>query len=125
MHPTLRGLCEAHLEKSFLAHLPIRVAVSYRGPDEQAVAFTKGASLATFGKSPHNFDPCLGYDVVFLPESPGDKDVYDLSTIPADVEWDMVGRVGKEVGLEWGGDWVKLKDRPHFQLANWRQYVKA
>src|SRR5437868_3369367 len=32
-----------------------------------------------------------------------------------------VGRIGKELGLVWGGDWPKLKDCPHFELPNWRE----
>ena len=30
-----------------------------------------------------------------------------------------VGQIGKSIGLEWGGDWKSIKDKPHFQLANW------
>jgi len=29
-----------------------------------------------------------------------------------------VGAIGKSVGLEWGGDWTRLPDRPHFQLPS-------
>jgi peptidoglycan LD-endopeptidase CwlK len=31
-------------------------------------------------------------------------------------KYDEVGKLGKELGLEWGGDWTTIKDRPHFQL---------
>ena len=30
-----------------------------------------------------------------------------------------VGSIGKSLGLEWGGDWTKPVDKPHFQLPNW------
>lgn len=30
-----------------------------------------------------------------------------------------VGRIGKSIGLEWGGDWTSIKDKPHFQLPDW------
>lgn len=30
-----------------------------------------------------------------------------------------VGRIGKSLGLEWGGDWKSIKDKPHFQLKDW------
>lgn len=29
-----------------------------------------------------------------------------------------VGKIGRSIGLEWGGDW-KFKDLPHFQLPDW------
>lgn len=34
---------------------------------------------------------------------------------PQGVYWDVLGALGKKVGLVWGGDW-KVKDRPHFEL---------
>ena len=31
------------------------------------------------------------------------------------VFWAIVGKVGKEMGFTWGGDWTKFVDKPHFQ----------
>lgn len=30
-----------------------------------------------------------------------------------------VGKIGQSIGLEWGGAWKSIKDKPHFQLPNW------
>lgn len=30
-----------------------------------------------------------------------------------------VGKIGQSIGLEWGGAWKSLKDKPHFQLPDW------
>lgn len=30
-----------------------------------------------------------------------------------------VGRIGQSIGLEWGGVWITIKDKPHFQLSDW------
>ncbi len=30
--------------------------------------------------------------------------------------YDRAGQIGKELGLVWGGDWKRTKDRPHFEL---------
>lgn len=35
---------------------------------------------------------------------------------PTGKDWQTIGAIGRSLGLEWGGDWVK-KDFPHFQLA--------
>ena len=32
--------------------------------------------------------------------------------------FEKVGALGKQIGLEWGGDWT-IKDRPHLQLPDW------
>ena len=31
--------------------------------------------------------------------------------------WNLIGELGKEQGLVWGGDWKTLVDKPHFQLT--------
>jgi len=32
--------------------------------------------------------------------------------------WNIFGRIARECGLEWGGDWKKFPDKPHVQ---WRR----
>lgn len=33
--------------------------------------------------------------------------------------FERVGKLGKSIGLEWGGDWKSPVDKPHFQLPYW------
>ena len=35
-----------------------------------------------------------------------------------------VGKIGKSLGLEWGGDWKSPVDKPHFQLSDWGSTTK-
>jgi peptidoglycan L-alanyl-D-glutamate endopeptidase CwlK len=35
---------------------------------------------------------------------------------PGGLVWDEMGAEGHRLGLQWGGDWVTFRDRPHFQL---------
>lgn len=30
-----------------------------------------------------------------------------------------VGKIGQKLGLEWGGTWTSIVDKPHFQLPDW------
>ena len=30
-------------------------------------------------------------------------------------QYSTLGTIGKNLGLEWGGDWKNIVDRPHFQ----------
>ena len=58
------------------------------------------------GQSNHNFgvawDIGVFKDGAYQPESPLYK---------------KVGAIGKGLGLEWGGDWKKFPDEPHFQVV--------
>lgn len=52
---------------------------------------------------------------------------YDLCPIVNErAAWDRLdlfvelGRIGKELGLVWGGDCPHLVDRPHFEIPGWR-----
>ena len=51
--------------------------------------------------------------------------IYDGARLSWDAHilplYDEAGSVGRDLGLEWGGDWPYPKtDRPHYQLPNWR-----
>ena len=58
------------------------------------------------GYSWHNFG--RAFDIV--PMRRADR----LMPVWASPFWRAIGEIGKQVGLEWGGDWTK-PDRPHFQ----------
>ena len=55
------------------------------------------------GSSYHNFG--LAFDIAFRV---GGK-------ITWDGPWETVGAIGRSIGLRWGGDFQKFKDRPHFE----------
>jgi LAS superfamily LD-carboxypeptidase LdcB len=60
------------------------------------------------GESYHNYG--LAVDVVPLL---GNGDNWNTS----EATWQLVGQAGKDVKLEWGGNWTSFVDRPHFQLT--------
>ncbi len=35
---------------------------------------------------------------------------------PQEKDWQILGEIGRNLGLFWGGDWKTFKDFPHFQL---------
>lgn len=39
--------------------------------------------------------------------------------------FEQVGRIGKEIGFTWGGDWKSFPDRPHFQWDDGKRYTSA
>lgn len=95
--------------------------------EEQNALYAKGRTApgpkvtnARGGYSNHNFG--VAFDIGFFR---GGKYISDGP------EYDVAGKVGKELGLEWGGDWTSIVDKPHFQyrtgltVAQMRERVAA
>jgi peptidoglycan LD-endopeptidase CwlK len=92
--------------------IEVKVIAGLRTYAEQDALFAQGRTApgrrvtnAKGGESNHNFGIAFDIGVFsgkeYLPESPS---------------YDAVGAIGLDMGLEWGGSWVTLVDKPHFQL---------
>ena len=77
--------------------------VSAQFPIGRKVTNSKG------GESFHNFR--VAFDCVPV-DSKGHA-IWDSVKL-----WQEIGQIGIELGLEWGGNFVSFKDKPHFQLTN-------
>jgi len=93
----------------------LRITSSYRSFDEQASLYVQGRGLpgsvvtnAKPGESSHNYG--LSVDVVDR------KSGYNI-------DWKELGKIGKQSGLKWGGDWWKFIDRPHFYHPLTNKYM--
>ena len=91
----------------------LRVTSGLRTIKEQNKLYAQGRTRpgkivtnAKGGKSYHNFG--LAVDIVEI------KNGKALWTNP---DWNKIADLGKSLGLEWGGDWVSIKDKPHFQVS--------
>lgn len=110
LHPELvnriRGLV---IEMSNLGHV-IDIVQGYRSFEEQNKLFLKRPKVtnAKGGFSWHNYG--LAVDFAF-------RDKNGKINFSESNPWDKMGEIGIKNGLEWGGDWVKFKDRPHFQIT--------
>ena len=70
-------------------------------PMGQTVTNAKG------GQSYHNFK--VAFDVVPVVHG---KAIWNNNKV-----WQQVGKLGTELGLEWGGNFKSIKDMPHFQYT--------
>ena len=84
----------------------------YRSIEEQdklyAMGRTKPGKIVTNargGYSWHNFGLAADYAFVIN------------GKVTWNGPWDTFGKIARECGLEWGGDWTKFKDRPHVQMT--------
>lgn len=98
------------------------ITCTFRNKKEQDELYSIGRTVkgkkvtnARGGESPHNYNPSFAFDIAFV-------------NIQRKLDWsislfeDFAGII-KEVSNEviWGGDFRSFKDRPHFELKNWRQ----
>lgn len=104
-----------------------RFSHTLRTFEEQDALYAKGRSAkgrivtnAKGGHSYHNYG--LAIDIVLLKDTNGDGS-YDTASWETNVDFDGDGKadwmevvaVFKKYGYEWGGDWKRFKDLPHFQ----------
>ena len=94
----------------------LRFTSVFRTVDEQNVLFKKRPKVtqAKGGQSIHNYG--LAFDMVILIDKDGDGK-FEAVSWSIDEHWITVVQFFKAKGWEWGGDWKKFKDAPHFQKA--------
>lgn len=129
-HPNIRQELEQYyIECNNLLPKGVRLrfAYVYRSIKEQDALFNQRPKVtnARGGQSIHNYG--LAFDIVIL----RDKD--NNGTFES-IDWNINSEYFKTVvayfkskGYEWGGDWKKFKDYPHFQKTfgyTWQQLKK-
>lgn len=124
LHPLLKPLCQEFLDRCADEGIRALLTCTYRSPKEQDSIYAQGRTKpgkkvtnAKGGQSKHNFEihgkpAAKAFDIAIK----GPNNTLNWDT--ASPEWKRVGRIGKSLGLVWGGDWQKLKDYPHFELAS-------
>jgi len=105
-------------------YVRLRFSHVYRSPKEQDILFSKKPKVtnARGWQSIHNYG--LAFDIVLLIDK--DKNgTFETATwdtlkdfdFDGTADWMEVVKVFKDAGWEWGGDWKKFPDAPHFQKA--------
>ena len=108
VQPSARSL----VQRAASCGIQIKVISALRSYAEQDALYAQGRTArgkkvtnAKGGYSNHNFG--IAFDIgvfsgsTYLPESP---------------KYSAVGALGVDLGLEWGGNWTSIVDKPHFQL---------
>lgn len=86
--------------------ITVKITSGTRTYAEQDKLFAQGGvTKARGGQSNHNFG--LAFDLTIFD---GDKPVWESA------EYKTLGKLGKSLGLTWGGDWTSIVDEPHFEL---------
>ncbi len=123
--PVVEVKCEQFIANCKAEAIDIIVTGTYRSLEEQNAEYAIGRTIdidkpivthAKGGQSLHNWG--VAFDI--CPVVRG-KVVYDDNIL-----WEKIARIGKELGLEWGGDWTIFPDKPHFQYTlgyTWQDFL--
>jgi peptidoglycan L-alanyl-D-glutamate endopeptidase CwlK len=114
VHPELSARIHRAATSLLTQGISIEVVQGLRTYAEQDALYAQGRTKpgrrvtnARGGQSNHNFG--LAVDVCpFVAQQP------DWNAPHA--TWVKIGDAGKAEGLEWGGDWISIRDNPHLQL---------
>lgn len=118
LHPQVQELCRRFMAECKKADIDVLITSTYRDHESQNALYAQGRTKpgnkvtnARGGQSWHNWR--VAFDVVPMRHG---KPVW--GTTGDDLRlWQSVGAIGRACGLEWGGDWRRFKDLPHFQFT--------
>jgi len=118
-HPKLRDeLLSLYLQCNKLLPVGVRLRFSYvfRSPAEQHALFLQRPKVtnADSWQSIHNYG--LAFDIVILYDKNGDG-TFETASWDDNEYFKTVVNFFKSKGYEWGGDWKKFPDKPHFQKS--------
>lgn len=125
LHPTLQKKIKELKKLCADNGITIRITECLRTVSEQDALYAKGrtkpGSKVTNcqGKSyssMHQWGVAFDYVIDQDTDKDGDVDINDLYCSKL---MNVVGKLGQSIGLEWGGSWKSIVDKPHFQLPDW------
>ena len=114
LKPKVKRLAEELIKESKKQGIQIIVVQGLRTIEEQDALYAKGRTVkgrivtnAKGGQSFHNFG--VAFDICPIVNG---KAAWDYTEL-----FKKVGSIAESLGLEWGGNWKKFKDLPHFQYT--------
>ena len=117
-HPRLIDLSKKLVSACRGQGLIIGIGESFRTKEEQDALYAKGrtapGNIVTNAKG-SSYSSHHQWGTAFDIYRNDGMGVYTDS----DGFFAKVGKIGKSIGLEWGGDWKSPVDKPHFQLPDW------
>ncbi len=110
--PEVQPAARALVQKAAQNGIQIKIISGLRSYSEQDELYAQGRTKpgvkvtnARGGYSNHNFG--IAFDIGVFE---GKK------YLPESAKYKVVGVLGMDLGLEWGGNWKTIVDEPHFQL---------
>lgn len=126
LHPELQKKVEQLKALCQQNGITIGISECVRTVAEQDALYAKGRTTGgsivtncrgTSYSSMHQWG--VAFDFYIIVDVDGDGKTSDDAFNNATGLFDKVGKLGQSIGLEWGGSWKSIKDKPHFQLPDW------
>jgi len=122
LHPFVEEQTNQLIKQAADKGIVIVITDDFRSAEDQDQLYEKGrtsdGNIVTFakgGESYHNF----GLAVDFALKTPSGNVIWDMKydgNENGKADWDEVVEMAKALGFDWGGDWIRFKDYPHFQM---------
>ena len=125
LHPRLQEKFKLLQKKCAQKGIKIRATECLRTAKEQDALYAKGRTApgskvtnarGRDAKSMHQWGVAVDIVIDMDADKDGDVDIRDLYNVKL---LNVVGKIGESIGLEWGGSWKSIVDKPHFQLPDW------
>ena len=125
LHPRLQEKFKLLQKKCAQKGITIRATECLRTAKEQDALYAKGRTApgpkvtnasGKDAKSMHQWGVAVDIVIDMDADKDGDVDIRDLYNVKL---LNVVGKIGESIGLEWGGSWKSIMDKPHFQLPDW------
>ena len=125
LHPRLQEKFELLQKKCAQKGITIRATECLRTANDQDALYAKGRTApgpkvtnasGKDAKSMHQWGVAVDIVIDMDADKDGDIDIRDLYNVKL---LNVVGKIGESIGLEWGGSWKSIVDKPHFQLPDW------
>ena len=125
LHPRLQAKFKLLQKKCAQKGITIKATECLRTAKEQDALYAKGRTApgakvtnaqGKDAKSMHQWGVAFDVAIDMDTDNDGDVDIRDLYNVKL---LNVVGKIGQSIGLEWGGSWKSIVDKPHFQLPEW------
>ena len=125
LHPRLQEKFKLLQKKCAKKGIKIKATECLRTAKEQDALYAKGRTApgpkvtnasGKDAKSMHQWGVAVDIVIDMDADKDGDVDIRDLYNVKL---LNVVGKIGESIGLEWGGSWKSIVDKPHFQLPDW------
>lgn len=126
LHPRLQDKANELVALCKKNGITIKIGECYRSVEEQNALYaqgrTKPGNIVTNAKgtsysSQHQWG--IAFDFFLDMDIDGDGKKSDDAFNNKKSTFNKVGKLGKSIGLGWGGDWTSPVDMPHFYLPDW------